>query len=150
MAQSYAEECRGLSHSSSAGRWTKRFGSCGENIFIATHKVPWHFAIKSWFSEKDLFNYGCGGNNLTQVREERAECRILQVLMLRSVTTLRWSGAPVTSWAAGSPSVLGQRNLPGGNTTLTSVTTVLRELNCNVVRISLSSCTLTLTPITKS
>ena len=70
MAQSYAEECRGLSHSSRAGRWTKRFGSCGENIFIATHKVPWHFAIKSWFSEKDLFNYGCGGNNLTQGGQE--------------------------------------------------------------------------------
>ena len=71
MAQSYADQCRGLTHSSSVGRWTKRFGSCGENIFIATHKVPWHFAIKSWFSEKDLFNYGCGGNNLTQARQER-------------------------------------------------------------------------------
>ena len=68
MAQNYAEECRGLTHSSSVGRWTKRFGSCGENIFIASHKVPWQYAVKSWFSEKDLFSYGCGGNNLTEVR----------------------------------------------------------------------------------
>ena len=74
MAQSYAGECRGLSHSSSAGRWTNRFGSCGENIFIASHKVPWHFAIKSWFSEKELFNYGCGGNNLTQGGQESRDC----------------------------------------------------------------------------
>ena len=74
MAQSYAGECRGLIHSSSAGRWTKRFGSCGENIFIASHKVPWHFAIKSWFSEKELFNYGCGGNNLTQGGQESRDC----------------------------------------------------------------------------
>ena len=128
MAQSYAAQCRGLTHSSSVGRWTKRFGSCGENIFIATHKVPWHYAIKSWFSEKDLFNYGCGGNNLTQVSQERGEWRWVS-LMSRLATTPRWSGAPATSWAAGSPSVSGQTELPGGNTTLTSVTTVLRESN---------------------
>merc|ERR1712106_1130311 len=67
MAQEYAGQCEGLQHSTNVGRWTKRFGSCGENIFIATHKVPWHFAIKSWYSEKDLFNYGCRNNNLTQV-----------------------------------------------------------------------------------
>ena len=68
MAQSYADQCRSLTHSSSMGRWTERFGSCGENIFIASQKVPWHYAVKSWFSEKDLFSYGCGGNNLTEVR----------------------------------------------------------------------------------
>ena len=42
------------------------------SIFIITmiisHKVPWTFAIKSWFSEKDLFRYGLSGNNLTEVR----------------------------------------------------------------------------------
>ena len=68
MAQSYADECRGLTHNSQTGRWTRRFGSCGENIFVSTHKVPWTFAIKSWFSEKDLFSYGRKGNNLTEVR----------------------------------------------------------------------------------
>jgi len=67
MAQEWAGQCKELQHSSNVGRWTKRFGSCGENIFITTHKVPWHFAIKSWFSEKDLFKYGCGNNNLTEV-----------------------------------------------------------------------------------
>ena len=39
MAQRYAEDCRGLVHNSAAGRSTRRFGSCGENIFISTHKV---------------------------------------------------------------------------------------------------------------
>ena len=39
MAQRYAEDCRGLIHNSAAGRNTRRFGSCGENIFISTHKV---------------------------------------------------------------------------------------------------------------
>jgi len=67
MAQRYAEQCRGLNHNTQTGRWTQRFGSCGENIFIATHKVPWQFAIRSWFSEKSLFSYGCSGNNLTEV-----------------------------------------------------------------------------------
>ena len=67
MAQSYADQCHGLQHNSKSGRWTQRFGACGENIFIATHKVSWNFAIKSWFSEKDFFSYGCHGNNLTEV-----------------------------------------------------------------------------------
>ena len=67
MAQSYAEQCNGLTHNSQQGRWTRRFGSCGENIFISTHKVSWQFAMKSWFSEKDLFTYGCSRNNLTEV-----------------------------------------------------------------------------------
>ena len=68
MAQSYADQCNGLTHNSQQGRWTRRFGSCGENIFIATHKVSWQFAMKSWFSEKDLFTYGCNRNNLTEVK----------------------------------------------------------------------------------
>ena len=92
MAQEYAGQCRGLQHNSYAGRHTKRwgssigilchellrFGSCGENIFIATHKVPWHFAIKSWYSEKDLFRYGCSNNNLTQVGVEEADAKTRQ------------------------------------------------------------------------
>ena len=43
MAQRYAEDCRGLVHNSAAGRNTRRFGSCGENIFISTHKVKFQY-----------------------------------------------------------------------------------------------------------
>ena len=39
QAQDWAEECSGLQHSAAAARWTRRFGTCGENIFIASHKV---------------------------------------------------------------------------------------------------------------
>lgn len=28
-------------HDSPQGRWVNGFGSCGQNIFIATQKVPW-------------------------------------------------------------------------------------------------------------
>ena len=48
MAQRYAEDCRGLIHNSAAGRNTRRFGSCGENIFILTHKVI-HISIDIYF-----------------------------------------------------------------------------------------------------
>ena len=113
-----------------------RFGSCGENIFIASHKVPWSYAIKSWFSEKDLFNYGCGGNNLTEVRFRDDDIVTVDKRVGgRLVTTPRWCGAPATSWAAALPSVWGPAS-PGASTTPTSVTTVHRESfsNLHVVR----------------
>ena len=41
-AQKWADKCLQLNHDSPTGRWVKNFGSCGQNIFIATHKVPWY------------------------------------------------------------------------------------------------------------
>ena len=111
MAQRYAEDCRGLIHNSAAGRNTRRFGSCGENIFISTHKVifqysfiiimiithkvPWTFAIKSWFSEKDLFRYGHSGNNLTEVSGSRYLHRhyLLTITKVGHYTQMVWSSS---------------------------------------------------------
>ncbi|XP_037081180.1 cysteine-rich secretory protein 2-like [Pollicipes pollicipes] len=66
-AQVWAEECQLLVHANDTGRWQQNFGACGQNIFVSTHKVPWYFAIKSWFLEKDIFRFGSSKNNLTEV-----------------------------------------------------------------------------------
>ncbi|CAH0557855.1 unnamed protein product [Brassicogethes aeneus] len=65
-AQKWADECMMLNHDNTTGRFIKEYGSCGQNIFIASHKVPWLFAIKTWWLEKDLFTFGTK-NNLTLV-----------------------------------------------------------------------------------
>ena len=44
-AQKWANKCLQLNHDSPIGRWVKNFGSCGQNIFIATHKVPWYVKV---------------------------------------------------------------------------------------------------------
>ena len=41
-AQMWANECLVLEHDSPEGRSVPGFGPCGQNIFIATHKVPWY------------------------------------------------------------------------------------------------------------
>lgn len=66
-AQSWSEACRDLTHSGRWERWVKNYGFCGQNIFIASHKVSWLFAIKSWNSEKQLFHYGRKDNNINEV-----------------------------------------------------------------------------------
>ncbi|CAG0891560.1 unnamed protein product [Darwinula stevensoni] len=66
-AQKWAESCQLLTHDSIKGRWTRQFGSCGQNIFISTHKVPWVFAVKTWFLEKQNFTYGSPDNELPLV-----------------------------------------------------------------------------------
>ncbi|XP_063932035.1 cysteine-rich secretory protein 2-like [Zophobas morio] len=63
-AQRWAQECLFLVHDNITGRHIDNYGSCGQNIFIATKKVPWLFAIKSWFLERDNFTYGGTNNNL--------------------------------------------------------------------------------------
>lgn len=40
-AQLWADQCLLLTHDSPTGRWVDLFGSCGQNIFISTHQVPW-------------------------------------------------------------------------------------------------------------
>ncbi|XP_049822156.1 cysteine-rich secretory protein 2-like isoform X2 [Aethina tumida] len=65
-AQRWSEECMLLTHDNTTGRFIREYGSCGQNIFIASHKVPWLFAIKTWWLEKDLFTFG-KRNNLTLV-----------------------------------------------------------------------------------
>ncbi|XP_011505879.1 PREDICTED: cysteine-rich secretory protein 2-like [Ceratosolen solmsi marchali] len=57
-AQKWAEACYALTHDNATGLHIDAFGSCGQNIFISTARVPWFFAIKTWFSEERLFSYG--------------------------------------------------------------------------------------------
>ncbi|XP_046675229.1 cysteine-rich secretory protein 2-like [Homalodisca vitripennis] len=66
-AQAWANRCKLLAHDSISGRWIDDFGSCGQNIFISTHRVPWFFAIKTWFLERHNFTYGSRGNSLMKV-----------------------------------------------------------------------------------
>lgn len=65
-AQRWADACVLLTHDNATGRYIDNYGSCGQNIFIASHKVPWKFAIETWWLEKDDFIYG-KMNNLTLV-----------------------------------------------------------------------------------
>lgn len=40
-AQEWAEECMFLTHDNATGRQIDGYGACGQNIFVATHRVPW-------------------------------------------------------------------------------------------------------------
>ena len=40
-AQRWADQCQFLIHDNVTGRWVDDFGSCGQNIFVSTHQVPW-------------------------------------------------------------------------------------------------------------
>lgn len=40
-AQSWALKCKFLIHDNVTGRYIDKYGVCGQNIFVATHKVPW-------------------------------------------------------------------------------------------------------------
>lgn len=66
-AQRWADQCLLLTHDNVTGRWLDYFGSCGQNIFISTHQVPWFFAIKTWFLERHNFTYGSRNNSLLEV-----------------------------------------------------------------------------------
>ncbi|XP_068226914.1 cysteine-rich secretory protein 2-like [Palaemon carinicauda] len=65
-AQRWADACQLLIHDSAEGRTVEQYGACGQNIFVATHQVPWFFAVKTWWLEKDLFTYG-GTNDIFAV-----------------------------------------------------------------------------------
>ncbi|KAG8183821.1 hypothetical protein JTE90_025705 [Oedothorax gibbosus] len=66
-AQRWSEACQLLLHDNVTGRWTDDFGSCGQNIFVANVQVPWFFAIKVWFMERQNFTYGEDLNNANVV-----------------------------------------------------------------------------------
>ncbi|KAK9710890.1 Crisp [Popillia japonica] len=63
-AQRWANECMFLTHDNNTGRHINDFGTCGQNIFVSTHTVPWLFAMRAWFAEKDDFTYGSEYNVL--------------------------------------------------------------------------------------
>ncbi|XP_026468327.1 cysteine-rich secretory protein 2-like [Ctenocephalides felis] len=63
-AQRWADRCLLLTHDDAMGRWDEDFGSCGQNIFVSSQQVPWFFAMKTWFLEKNNFTYGSSGNKL--------------------------------------------------------------------------------------
>lgn len=53
-----------LTHDNETGRYLEDYGACGQNIFIASQQVPWLFAIKTWYQEKDNFTFGGVDNDL--------------------------------------------------------------------------------------
>nr|XP_023018446.1 cysteine-rich secretory protein 2-like isoform X1 [Leptinotarsa decemlineata] len=63
-AQRWADACVLLTHDNVTGRHIDFYGPCGQNIFIASHKVPWFFAVQTWWLEKNQFTYG-RPNNIT-------------------------------------------------------------------------------------
>ncbi|XP_045102212.1 cysteine-rich secretory protein 2-like [Portunus trituberculatus] len=65
-AQRWADACELLVHDNATGRTVDAFGPCGQNIFVATQQVPWYFAVKTWWLEKEHFTYG-GSNDLKLV-----------------------------------------------------------------------------------
>ncbi|XP_055546084.1 cysteine-rich venom protein TEL1-like isoform X2 [Wyeomyia smithii] len=66
-AQKWADQCRLLTHDTPKGRWIDSYGACGQNIFVSTHKVPWLFALRTWFLERQNFTYGSHKNDLVAV-----------------------------------------------------------------------------------
>uniref|UniRef100_T1H5I9 SCP domain-containing protein n=1 Tax=Megaselia scalaris TaxID=36166 RepID=T1H5I9_MEGSC len=66
-AQKWAQQCTFLTHDSHNGRYVHNFGSCGQNIFVSTHKVPWQFVLNSWYIERQNFTYGSRRNSLKAV-----------------------------------------------------------------------------------
>ncbi|GAB0089408.1 cysteine-rich venom protein-like [Sergentomyia squamirostris] len=63
-AQKWAEQCKLLTHDSPKGRWIDNYGACGQNIFVSSQKVPWLFALRMWFTERQNFTYGSPRNEL--------------------------------------------------------------------------------------
>ncbi|KAF2367958.1 Cysteine-rich secretory protein [Trinorchestia longiramus] len=63
-AQRWASACKLLVHDDNAGRTVRGYGPCGQNIFVGTQQVPWFFAVKTWWLEKDNFTYGSEKNDL--------------------------------------------------------------------------------------
>ncbi|XP_076271287.1 cysteine-rich secretory protein 2-like isoform X1 [Rhynchophorus ferrugineus] len=57
-AQKWAESCKFLIHDTPTGRHIANYGACGQNIFIASKRVPRFFAIETWWLEKNDFKYG--------------------------------------------------------------------------------------------
>ncbi|KAK9510590.1 hypothetical protein O3M35_005337 [Rhynocoris fuscipes] len=62
-AQKLAQQCRLLEH---IKHWDEKLGFCGQNIFIASHQVPWMFAIRTWYLEKNQHRYGMKNNSLKE------------------------------------------------------------------------------------
>ncbi|XP_026325014.1 serotriflin-like [Hyposmocoma kahamanoa] len=58
QAQQYAERCKFLQHNPPIENTVPLYGSCGQNLFVSSHKTPWFFAIKSWFLEYQNFTFG--------------------------------------------------------------------------------------------
>uniref|UniRef100_T1H9G2 SCP domain-containing protein n=1 Tax=Rhodnius prolixus TaxID=13249 RepID=T1H9G2_RHOPR len=62
-AQRLAQQCRQLDHER---HWDKKLGFCGQNIFISTQQVPWLFAVRTWYLEKNKYKYGMRNNSLKE------------------------------------------------------------------------------------
>ncbi|XP_076063883.1 cysteine-rich secretory protein 2-like [Oratosquilla oratoria] len=63
-AQRWADACQLLVHDDAIGRTVEQYGPCGQNIFVSTQQVPWFFAVKTWWLEKDNFTYNGKANDL--------------------------------------------------------------------------------------
>ncbi|XP_032530230.1 serotriflin-like [Danaus plexippus] len=67
QAQIYADKCIFLQHNDPRENTVPYLGSCGQNLFVSSHKTPWFFAIKNWFLEYQNFTYGAPISNLKAV-----------------------------------------------------------------------------------
>ncbi|XP_072936698.1 cysteine-rich venom protein-like isoform X2 [Epargyreus clarus] len=67
QAQNYAERCVFLKHNDPRENTVPLLGSCGQNLFVASQKTPWFFALKTWFLEYQNFTYGAPVRNLKAV-----------------------------------------------------------------------------------
>jgi cysteine-rich secretory protein 1/2/3 len=66
-AQYWASQCKRLQHDDNASRKDQKFGSCGQNIYIASAAMGWPAAIKAWHSEVAQFTYGSTKNVFAEV-----------------------------------------------------------------------------------
>ncbi|CAG9784377.1 unnamed protein product [Diatraea saccharalis] len=67
QAQRYAEQCQYLVHNDNMERELPHYGSCGQNLFVASSKTPWFYALKVWFIEYQKFKYGVPVRDLKAV-----------------------------------------------------------------------------------
>ncbi|KAL0849252.1 hypothetical protein ABMA28_013584 [Loxostege sticticalis] len=78
QAQQYADKCIYLQHNDPKENTVPPLGTCGQNLFVASQKTPWFFALKNWFLEYQNFTYG------TPVRDIKAVGHYTQMVWATS------------------------------------------------------------------
>jgi len=66
-AQYWASQCVRLQHDDNSARTDKKFGGCGQNIFISSGQTTWPVAIQAWHSEVSKFTFGSASNVFHEV-----------------------------------------------------------------------------------
>ncbi|CAB3379530.1 Hypothetical predicted protein [Cloeon dipterum] len=66
-AQSWASQCKKLTHDSFANMKDSKYGYCGQNIFVSSAQMPWTKAVEAWHSEVSQFTYNSTQNNFADI-----------------------------------------------------------------------------------